>query len=204
MLSKNRRSKGPRRENRHSFPSRVPSLALSPSAEAEPGKGEGSYANARHPTPVHRNRRIKKPEARREAARREGGLGNRKRSEKAKLACFVYRIPPSRALRLSPRRFGPRRRWTSSSISSSARPGESCPSPCPRRRDSGAVGLDLGRAGKRVFWWGWMGGCRCLALALPAGVGSRAVGPAVGSDSRVARGPWVVLCPTARNSGSLS
>lgn len=33
----------------------------------------------------------------------------------------------------------------------------------------------------------------------PPGVGSRAVGAAVGSDSRVAGGPWVGLCPTARN-----
>jgi hypothetical protein len=82
------------------------SPALSPSAEAEPGKGEGSYANARHPTPLTATEAIKKPEARRrgEAARREGGLGNRKRSQKAKLACFVYPNPPisRRALRLSP------------------------------------------------------------------------------------------------------
>jgi hypothetical protein len=105
------------------------------------------------------------------------GIGS-DQSEKAKLACFLYRIPPiSRPPSVSRRGdSAPRRRWTSSSISSSARPGESCPSPCPAavirvlwvwiwaasaRGFSGGGGWAVGAAAS--LWPSWPGLVRALS-----------------------------------------
>lgn len=188
--------KGPRRENCHPFSLRVSlpesqarSPALSPSAEPEPGKGEGGYANARHPTPFTAAESIKKPAARR-------WVGESEAIREGKLACLLLHRIPHLAPSVSRRGDSAPRRWTSSSISSSARPGESSPSPCP------AVVI-------RVLWvWIWAESARGLSGGVdgrlplprfdPPVVGSRAVGVA---------GPrqwdWILgwqaargLCPT--------
>jgi len=139
---------------RLSLPSRCRRLTR-PSPEK--GKAATQTQGTRATTPHPRSQAIKKPAGGGEA---EGGGGNRKRSERraSLLACPNPQSPSS----LSPQR------WTSSSISSSARPGE-----LPPRAVAPFVS-----AGIRVFWvwiwvaprWlggsllGWVDGCRCLGL----------------------------------------
>jgi len=154
---------------RLSLPSRCRRLTR-PSPEK--GKAATQTQGTRATTPHPRSQAIKKPAGGGEA---EGGGGNRKRSERraSLLACPNPQSPSSLS----------RHRWTSSSISSSARPGELPPRAVPPSVSSAAPGFGCSgfgsgsrRAGSGdLCWGGWTGAAAWgwLARSELYGPGSR-------------------------------
>jgi len=179
-----------------------------PRRSPEKGKAATQTQGTPPRSPQPKQLKSRKPggEGRRREEKVGWGIGSDHR--KQSLLASSTRIPPSRAAPSVSRpggRFGPRRRWTSSSISSSARPGESSPLPVPPPQWFGCCGFGSGPAPARGFSGGsgWaVYVCRCLALPPPGvGFGSRAVEAAVGSGSRGGRrsvGCAVPYCPQFR------
>jgi hypothetical protein len=113
--------------------------------------------------------------SRREAKRRRGEIGSDQRaSEQSKLACFVFAYPnPHHPLS---------RRWTSWSISSSARPGESS---LPIRVFWVWIWAAPRRAGSVVLQWGWWTGAAAWLGRPSPGVGLSGRSCTDGPGSRI-------------------